>query len=49
MKTLVYVGANTGFTLWGIFDKFDYVCVFEPDPEMYEELKSRYNNLNGLH
>ena len=48
MKTLVYVGANTGFTLWGIFDKFDYVYVFEPDPEMYEELKSRYKQFEWV-
>ena len=39
MSTLVYVGANVGSTLWGIFDKYDSVYVFEPDPEIYQKLK----------
>ena len=34
MSTLVYVGANVGVSLWSLFDKFDKVYVFEPDPEL---------------
>ena len=37
MTTLVYVGANVGVSLWGLFDKFDEVYVFEPDPEMFSD------------
>ena len=41
MSTLVYVGANTGWSLYGIFDKYDRVYAFEPDPEMFSQLKTR--------
>ena len=48
MKTLVYVGANTGFSLWELFGEFDSVYVFEPDPEMYDQLKRRYRNFEWV-
>ena len=48
MKTLVYVGANVGSTLWGIFDKYDSVYVFEPDPEMFSELKKRFKQFEWV-
>ena len=48
MKTLVYVGANVGVSLWGLFDKFDKVYVFEPDPEMFSDLKGRYNQFEWV-
>ena len=48
MSTLVYVGANTGVSLWSLFDKFDSVYVFEPDPEMYEQLKKRYRQFEWV-
>tara|TARA_R100000027_G_scaffold35649_2_gene26196 strand:+ start:189 stop:917 length:729 start_codon:yes stop_codon:yes gene_type:complete len=41
MSTLVYLGANTGFSLYQIFDKYDQVYAFEPDPEMFSQLKSK--------
>ena len=48
MKTLVYVGANVGSSLWSIFDKFDSVYVFEPDPEMFSTLKQRYKQFEWV-
>ena len=49
MKTLVYVGANQGGSLAGMYNQFDVVYAFEPDPEMFEVLSSRfgeYDNVN---
>ena len=48
MSTLVYVGANVGVSLWNLFDKFDQVYVFEPDPEMFSELKRRFNQFEWV-
>ena len=48
MKTLVYVGANVGVSLWSLFDKFDQVYVFEPDPEMFSDLKRKYNQFEWV-
>ena len=42
MSTLLYVGANEGNSLWGIFDKFDKVYAFEPNPEVYDILRRRF-------
>jgi len=44
MTTLVYVGANVGHSLGQIAGNFDKVYAFEPDPEMFESLSSRYSN-----
>lgn len=48
MTTLVYVGANTGNSLWGIFDKFDKVYAFEPDPEMFQILNKKYRQFDWV-
>ena len=48
MSTLVYVGANVGVSLWSLFDKFDQVYVFEPDPEMFSELRRRFNQFEWV-
>jgi len=48
MTTLVYVGANVGVSLWSLFDKFDQVYVFEPDPEMFSELKRKYKQFEWV-
>ena len=48
MTTLVYVGANEGSTLWNLIDKFDSVYVFEPDPEMFSELKKRFKQFEWV-
>lgn len=39
MSTLVYIGANTGFTLSQLISHFDCVYAFEPDPEIFKQLK----------
>ena len=48
MKTLVYVGANVGMSLWHIFQEYDQVYVFEPDPEMFEQLKRKYKQFEWV-
>lgn len=48
MSVLVYVGANEGFSLWSLFDKFDNVYVFEPDPKTFETLKRRYQQFEWV-
>jgi len=48
MTTLVYIGANQGNSLWGIFDKYDKVYAFEPDPEIFEILKKRYRQFEWV-
>lgn len=48
MSTLVYVGANTGYTLWSLFDKFDSVYAFEPDPEIFSELERKYRQFEWV-
>ena len=47
MKTLIYVGANRGFGLYRLLQKrqFDVIYAFEPDPEMFEQLKTNYNSV----
>ena len=47
MKTLIYVGANRGFGLYRLLQKrqFDVIYAFEPDPEMFEQLKTNYSNV----
>ena len=46
--TLVYVGSNVGNSLWGIFDKFDRVYAFEPDPEIFEQLNRRFGQFEWV-
>lgn len=48
MKTLIYIGANVGFTLGTLVNSFDRVYAFEPDPEMFDKLKSRYSSKDGV-
>jgi len=48
MSTLVYVGANVGSSLWEMFDKYDSVYVFEPDPEMFSQLKRRFEQFEWV-
>jgi len=45
---LIYIGANEGSSLWGLFDKFDKVFVFEPDPEMFSKLQKRYKQFEWV-
>ena len=48
MSVLVYVGANQGNSLWEIFDKYDQVYAFEPDPEMFEKLNIRFKQFEWV-
>ena len=48
MSTLVYIGANEGNSLWGIFDKFDKVYAFEPNPEVYKILRRRFRQFEWV-
>lgn len=41
MKTLVYVGANRGNSLWNMIQDYDLVYAFEPDPEIFSELNRK--------
>ena len=45
---LVYVGANRGNSLSELYDKFDKVYAFEPDPEMFSTLKSRFDQFEWV-
>lgn len=48
MKTLVYIGANQGNSLWNLFDKYDKVYAFEPDPEVFCALNSRFKQFEWV-
>jgi FkbM family methyltransferase len=48
MKTLVYIGANVGNSLWGIFDQFDRVYAFEPNPEIFKQLRRTYKQFEWV-
>lgn len=40
-KIAVYVGANRGYGISPLLNSFDEIHVFEPDPEIFEDLKQR--------
>lgn len=48
MTTLIYIGANNGHTLWSLFDKFDKVYAFEPDPEIFSELDRKFRQFEWV-
>lgn len=48
MTTLVYIGANHGNSLWQIFDKYDEVYAFEPDPEIFEQLNRKFKQFEWV-
>jgi|TARA_R100000027_G_scaffold11430_1_gene8167 FkbM family methyltransferase len=48
MSTLVYVGANVGSTLWQLIEYFDSVYVFEPDPEIFKQLKRKFQQFEWV-
>jgi len=48
MSTLVYVGANQGFSLGMLVHSFDKVYAFEPDPEMFNALRNRFGGLSHV-
>ena len=49
MKTLVYLGANQGSSLLSLYDKFDVVYAFEPNPDVFEELSRRFGKFQHVH
>ncbi len=48
MSTLVYIGANVGFSLGPLIKNFDQVYAFEPDPEMFEQLNQSYGSYDHV-
>lgn len=48
MSTLVYIGANQGYSLGTIVNSFDKVYAFEPDPEMFVTLEQRYGSMSHV-
>lgn len=46
-KIAVYIGANRGYGLSSLINNFDEIHVFEPDSEIFEELKQNCINLNN--
>ena len=48
MTTLVYIGTNVGTTFGSLFQYFDKVYGFEPDPEMFEQLNNRFGSYDHV-
>lgn len=48
MRTLVYVGTNVGNSLWNMIQDYDVVYAFEPDPEMFLELRRRFKQFEWV-
>ena len=46
-KIAVYIGANRGYGLFHVVNEFDEIHVFEPDTEIFEELKQNCINFNN--
>lgn len=46
-KIAIYIGANRGYGLSSLVDNFDEIHVFEPDIEIFEELKQHCLNFNN--
>jgi FkbM family methyltransferase len=44
MSTLVYIGTNEGVGLEEYVDLYDTVYAFEPDPEMFDRLVSKFGD-----
>lgn len=47
-KIAFYIGANKGYGLMDYVNQYDEIHVFEPDPEIFKELKSNYSNQKNL-
>lgn len=48
IKTLVYIGANLGYSLGIIAEQYDRVYAFEPYPEIFNGLISRLGHMNNI-
>jgi len=47
-KILLYVGAYRGGSVLSIINDFDTAYLFEPNPELYEELKVTFKNYDNV-
>lgn len=47
-KIAFYIGANRGYGLSQYVSEYDEIHVFEPDPEMFYELKSNFGSFKNL-
>ncbi len=49
MKTIAfYIGANLGYGMQKYADEYDEVHAFEPDPEIFKQLKNNYSNYSNV-
>ena len=48
MNTLVYVGTNVGNSLWHMIQDYDKVYAFEADPEMFDELRRKFQQFEWI-
>ena len=48
MSTLVYVGTNVGNSLWNMIQDYDKVYAFEADPEMFDELRRKFQQFEWI-
>lgn len=48
MLTLVYIGTNEGESLDDYIDLYDKIYAFEPDPEIFQKLVSRFEGRDNL-
>jgi FkbM family methyltransferase len=48
MTVLVYIGTNEGYGLDEYVDLYDQVYAFEPDPEIFETLKTRFKDKKNI-
>lgn len=48
MSTLIYIGANVGNSLSSFVNSYDSIHVFEPDPEMFDVLKDRFQSYSHV-
>jgi hypothetical protein len=49
MTVLVYIGANVGSSLGKMVGHYDNVYAFEPDPEMFDQLKANFGGQEKIH
>ena len=48
MSTLIYIGANVGDSLSTLINRYDSIHAFEPDPEIFEVLKNRFQSYSHV-
>lgn len=48
MTVLIYIGANIGDSLADLIDKYDSIHAFEPNPEVFKLLHTRFSSYNHI-